>query len=136
MTFSDNATMGRSAEYYVGCKKGRWTGLNIGVMVAGFVFFWPAGLVILYWILQGRDVRDLPAAARQKWVQFRGGSYGRTDNVIFNEYQQTQYDRIKEIQDEIDRRSKDFEAYRSQAKRRADEKEFSQFMANAPGQPG
>jgi len=48
-------------------RKGSWTGYNIAAMVLGFVFFWPVGLVILYWIIRGRDVRDLPAAAREKW---------------------------------------------------------------------
>jgi len=102
-------------------------------MVVGFVFFWPFGLVVLYWILKGHDVRDLPAAMRDKWQQLRGGNYGRSDNVMFNEYQQTQYDRIKEIKDEIDARGKRFDEFRAAAKRREDEEEFSRFMASSPG---
>jgi len=102
-------------------------------MVVGFVFFWPLGLVVLYWILKGRDVRDLPAAMREKWGQLRGGSYSRSDNVMFNEYQQTQYDRIKEIHDEIDARAKRFSEFRADARRREDEEEFNRFMASSPG---
>jgi len=136
MTFSGNSTVGcRGAfsEHYSSEKRGRWTGLNIGAMVVGFVFFWPFGLVVLYWILKGHDVRDLPAAMRDKWQQLRGGNYGRSDNVMFNEYQQTQYDRIKEIKDEIDARGKRFDEFRAAAKRREDEEEFSRFMASSPG---
>jgi len=136
MTFSSHSTVGRRdtfTDHYTSEKRGRWTGLNIGAMVAGFVFFWPLGLVVLYWILKGRDVRDLPAAMREKWVQFRGGSYSHSDNVMFNEYQQTQYDRIKEIQDEIDARAKRFSEFRAEARRREDEEEFNRFMASSPG---
>jgi len=137
MTYSDKSTVEQNytfAEQYSNEKRGRWTGINIAAMVFGFVFFWPVGLVILYWILKGRDVRDLPAAIRGKWSEMRGGSYSNTGNVVFNEYQQTQYERIKEIKDEIDSRSKRFAEFRKQAQRRKDQDEFSQFMASAPGQ--
>lgn len=137
MTFTDKSTVGRRdafSEHYNCEKKGRWTGLNIAAMVVGFVFFWPVGLVILFWILKGRDVRDLPAAVKGKWQEMRGGYVGHSDNVIFNEYQQTQHDRIKEIKDEIDSRARRFADFRNQAKRREDEEEFSRFMASSPSQ--
>ncbi len=54
------------------------------------------------------------------------------DNVVFSEYQQTQYDRIREIKDEIKSRSKRFNDFRASAKRRADQEEFNQFMADSP----
>jgi len=116
--------------------KGNWTGLNIAVMVASFVFFWPMGLVVLYWILTGRNVKDLPGAIKQKWDEFRGSSYNfnsHSGNVVFNEFQQTQYDRINEIKHEIKMRSERFNEFRSDAKRRADKEEFDRFMANSPG---
>ena len=71
---------------------------------------------------------------REQWGHLRGGGYSRSDNVVFNEYQQTQYDRIKEIKDEIDARAKHFAAFRDEAQRRKDEEEFSRFMASSPGQ--
>jgi len=116
--------------------KGNWTGLNIVVMVASFVFFWPIGLVVLYWILTGRNVKDLPGAIKQKWDEFRGNSSSfsmHSGNVVFNEFQQTQYDRINEIKHEIKMRSERFNEFRSDAKRRADKEEFDRFMANSPG---
>lgn len=64
-------------------RKGSWTGYNIAAMVLGFVFFWPVGLVILYWIIRGRDVRDLPAAAREKWSGMFGSSDRRGGNIVF-----------------------------------------------------
>jgi len=106
-------------------------------MVIGFVFFWPVGLVILYWIIRGRDVRDLPAAAREKWSQMFGRSKGGpSGNIVFEEYQQTQYDRIREIKEEIRERGRRFADFREDAKRRADQEEFNQFMASSPATNG
>jgi len=113
-------------------RKGSWTGYNIAAMVLGFVFFWPVGLVILYWIIRGRDVRDLPAAAREKWSAFFGSTDRRGGNIVFEEYQQTQYDRIREIKAEIKERSRRFADFREDAQRRADQEEFNQFMASSP----
>lgn len=117
----------------------RWSGINIVVMVLGFVMFWPLGLVVLAWILAGRDVRDLPAAIKARWDQFFGGSsvesrfMAGSDNIVFNEYQQTQYDRISEIKNEIRERARRFRDFSTDAKRRADQEEFDRFMSNAPG---
>lgn len=118
----------------------RWSGTNIAVMVIGFIIFWPIGLALLAWIMSGRDVRDLPAAIKMLWNQYSGGiGIGReqrfmagSENIVFNEYQQTQYDRISEIKNEIRERSRRFRDFSMQAKRRADQEEFEQFMANAP----
>jgi hypothetical protein len=120
--------------------KGNWSPLNTAAMVFGFIFFWPVGLVILYWNISGRDVRDLPAAAKEKWEMFRGKQRKQqssdSDNSLFNEFQQTQYDRIREIKEEIVDRSNRFQEYRSDAKRRADEEEFNSFMSSSPERSG
>ena len=100
------------------------------------MFFWPVGLVVLFWILSGRNVRDLPGVVQSVWARFFGNwgserGFG-SDNVVFDEYQQTQYDRIDEIKMEIRERARRFDDFRADAKRRADEAEFNQFMASAP----
>lgn len=114
---------------------GHWTGMNIAAMVVGFVFFWPLGLVILYWTLKGRNVKELPVAIKDRVSHLMGGvsrdGYG-TGNVVFNEYQQTQYDRIREIKAEIKERSDRFNEFRADARRRADQEEFDRFMASSP----
>ncbi len=114
---------------------GHWTGLNIAVMVVSFVFFWPLGLVVLYWTLKGRNVKELPGAIRERVGNltglFGGDGHG-TKNVVFDEYQQTQYDRIREIKAEIKERSDRFNEFRADARRRADQEEFERFMASSP----
>ncbi len=110
-------------------------------MVLGFVFFWPIGLVILYWIMTGRNAVDLPAAIKAKWQSFRSGTdldlnmqfATNTDNVVFNEYQQTQYDKIREIKHEISERGKRFNQFREDAQRRVDQQEFDAFMNGGYG---
>ncbi|MGI9318735.1 MAG: DUF2852 domain-containing protein [bacterium] len=118
-------------------KKGNWSGLNIAAMVLGFVLFWPVGLFILYWIVTGRNVQDLPQGARRQWSKVTGkGSdkhSGSSDNVVFTDFQQTQYDRIREITEEIKERARRFREFRFNAKRRADEEEFNRFMSDTPG---
>jgi len=53
-------------------------------------------------------------------------------NSVFDEFQQTQYDRIAEIKEEIKERARRFNEFRMDAKRRAEQEEFSQFMASHP----
>lgn len=121
------------------CHKRNWSGTNIAATVLGLVFFWPLGLVILFWVLTGRNAVDLPSAIKAKWTQFRSGAdmdvnlnfAAGTDNVVFNEYQQTQYDKISEIKHEISERRKRFNQFRDDVQRRVDEQEFEAFMNSA-----
>ena len=119
---------------------GNWSGMNIAAMVLGFVVFWPLGLFMLYWILKGRKVQELPQGFRRQWSKVSRNWHGtggisqhdHGDNVVFNEFQQTQYDRIREIKDEIKERSRRFTDFRANARRRADEEEFNRFMSDTP----
>ncbi len=135
---SDNPSGGRYCGAWGG--SGNWSGLNIAAMVIGFVIFWPIGLAVLFWNLTGRSVKDLPDTIRHQWSKVSGywnnhDSYhsGGTDNSVFNDFQQTQFDRVREIKDEIKERSHRFGEFRSDAKRRADEEEFNRFMSDTPG---
>jgi hypothetical protein len=120
------------------CCKGNWSGINIAAMVIGFVLFWPVGLVILYWNISGRNIKDLPSAVQEKWSAFTNGSFSSKanttngTNTVFDEFQQTQHDRISELKEEIKNRAQRFNIFKSDAKRQADEAEFKDFMANKP----
>ncbi len=119
------------------CGRGHWSGTNIVAMVLGFFLFAPLGFAVLLWTIAGHPIEELPGWLRDKWQQlFRGAARtrGDSDNVVFNEYQQTQYDRIREIKEEIRRRAEAFRNFRFDAKRRRDQHEFDEFMATSPGQ--
>ena len=120
--------------------RGNWSGFHIASVVVGFMFFWPLGLLLLFWILAGRQVSDLPAAATRLW-SWGSAQFGESrpflrrvhsDNVVLNEYQQAQMDRIEELKAEIAARSRRFHEYRSEARRRADQEEFDHFMNGSP----
>ena len=140
MTSTDYTTAAHSGEHSRShcCGWGsdaNWSASNIVALVLGFVIFWPIGLFFLYWILKGRQVRDIPRGMSNKWHQSKNGWTSRentSDNVIFNEYQQTQHDRIREIKEEIKERTRRFAEFRQDAKRRADEEEFHRFMNQSP----
>ncbi len=116
------------------CAKGNWSGINIAAMVIGFVLFWPLGLVVLYWNITGRNIKDLPPAIQEKWNAVFSGVKNHKDsdggNSVFDEFQQTQYDRIHEIKEEIKTRANNFRIFKSDAKRQADEAEFKDFMSS------
>ncbi len=104
-------------------------------MVVGFVVFWPFGLVLLYWNITGRDVKTLPSALRTAWSRLWSRDAAPVvgdGNAVFNEYQDTQYDRIREIKAEIEERARRFAAFRGDVQRRKDQEEFNAFMASAP----
>ena len=118
-----------------GDRRGNWSCLNIAAMVLGFVIFWPIGLLILFGNIKGVSVKGLPGMVRQKWSTMKEGLHSdgsSGNNAVFNEFQQAQFDRIREIREEIKERSRRFTNFRERAKRRADEEEFNQFMAEAP----
>lgn len=142
MTSSSSTTNQRTDHYRYTqqgcCLRGNWSGFNFAAMVIGFVFFWPVGLLILYWNISGRNVKDLPGAIQEKWSTMAAGSfcgsiepaYSNSENSVFDEYQQTQYDRITEIKEEIKNRAHSFRNFRKDLKRRADEAEFKEFMSS------
>ncbi len=142
MTSSSSSTVNDSRQYRHSrkgcCTGGNWSGMNIAAMVIGFVFFWPVGLFLLYWNISGRNVKDLPGAIQEKWTAMFNGSFckprghkdSKGENSVFDEFQQTQYDRITEIKEEIKNRARNFSDFRSEAKRRADESEFKEFMSS------
>ncbi len=142
MTSIGNSTANDSHQYRHSnneyCKKGNWSCMNIAAMVVGFVLFWPVGLFLLFWNISGREVRDLPNAIKEKCAAVFNGSFCRSkkhkdstdSNSVFEEYQQTQHDRITEIKEEIKDRASRFKDFRSDVKRHADESEFKEFMSS------
>jgi hypothetical protein len=145
MSSSNGFTVDQSNHRSRGCggrgQCGNWSGLNIAAMVLGFLFFWPIGVFLLFWIVSGRNVKDLPQAIghlgskmTNYWNDDGFSNNHHSDNVVFNEYQQTQYDRIRELKEEIKARACRFKDFRAKAKRRADEEEFNRFMSDSPGQ--
>jgi len=143
MSSTDNSSVrrpGLSASHSAGTgwhAKGKWTPVNIAVMVFSFVLFWPLGLFMVFWICSGRHAMELVSKARTLINKLRDSDYAdlaatNNTNKVFQEYQQVQYDRIHEIKVEIRERATRFNAFRSERKRKEDQDEFNLFMATTP----
>jgi len=117
------------------CGKSNWSGINIAAMVGSFIVFWPLGLFMVYWCCIGRDARELPGLMKGMFDRVRGintPGMRSSSNRIFDEYQQTQYDRIREIKEEIHERAKRFNEFREEQMRKKDQDEFNRFMTMSP----
>jgi hypothetical protein len=107
----------------------RWTPLNIISMVLGFVFFWPVGLVILFYILSGGDMSQVFERCGD-WVRGRKNAHhgqrahraGGTGNSAFEEYREATLKRLQEEEAE-------FHAFMERLRKARDKEEFDRFMA-------
>jgi len=125
-----------------------WHPMSIGLMVLGFVVFWPLGLAMLAYILWGdrmraswRDARpEFAAAAQRAGFGSRGdrfgGSYGRTGNAAFDEYRERELKRLEEERAQIDRMRDEFDEFLRTLRRAKDQEEFDRFKASRTNPTG
>ena len=98
--------------------KGAW----ITVMVLGFVFFWPVGLLILGYMIWSGRMGCSPK--RSKWRKAFGGKVASsgTGNTVFDDYREQTLRRLEEEQSA-------FEGFLGRLRQAKDKAEFDQFMA-------
>ncbi len=117
--------------------RGRWTALNIVLMVIGFAVFWPLGLAMLAWIIWGDEIaakaEDLKGHFRsfsertQGW-QGQNGSRSRTGNAAFDEYRVQELRRLQEERRKLEAMRAEFESFLAELRRVKDQEEFDGFM--------
>lgn len=104
----------------------RWSPFEIAAMVLGFVVFWPVGLAILFYILwrksRGETV-DVP-----RWAQI-GPLARSTGNSAFEDWKQSELDRLEEERRKLAAAQAEFESFLAQLKRAKDREEFDRFLA-------
>ena len=122
-----------------------WTPLTIGLMILGFIVFWPLGLAMLAYILWGDQFQDMFRDARGHFKdmmrdrpQCRRRGYSRpvnTGNVAFDDFRQTEIDRLEEqrrrLDDErkkLDAMEEEFDNFLRNLRRAKDQEEFDRFM--------
>ena len=117
----------------------------IGVMVLGFIFFWPLGLAVLAFLLwTGRA--GCSSGSRSQWEQNMAQMQGKFDgwrrrsdrgpsaafratgNRAFDEYRS---EMLKRLEDEAD----EFKGYLDRLRHAKDKAEFDQFMAERRNRP-
>jgi hypothetical protein len=112
-----------------------WTPATIALMVVGFMVFWPLGLAMLAYILWGDRLDgvkgDLSKARDKIFGSFGKGTtmYGRTGNVAFDDWRETELARIEEERRKLDVMRDEFDSYLRELRRAKDQDEFDRFMA-------
>ena len=111
-----------------------WTPITIGLMVLGFVVFWPLGLAMLAYILWGdrlhamidenRTAKCARKSARRNWRR------DATGNVAFDDYRQSELDRLEKERKRLDEERAEFEEFLANLRRAKDQDEFDRFMAD------
>jgi hypothetical protein len=131
-----------------------WTPATTALMVGGFIVFWPLGLAMLAYIIWG----DRFEAWRNGGGSFRdamGGDFkgrwsrdcgpkaargftasARTGNVAFDDWRETELERLAEERRKLDAMRDEFDAYARELRRAKDQEEFDRFMRDRTAASG
>lgn len=115
-----------------------WTPATIALMILGFMVFWPLGFAMLAYIVFGDrfDVfkRDINTAADNLAANFKPARYtARTGNVAFDDWRESELDRLHEERRKLDEMRQEFDDYMRELRRAKDQEEFDAFMAERKG---
>lgn len=120
-----------------------WNPMSVGLMVVGFIVFWPLGLAMLAYILWGDRMKSAWNEARPNVVRmaretgFSGAaSYGRTGNAAFDEYRERELKRLEEERAAIERMRNEFDDFLRNLRKAKDQEEFDRFMSGRGNQAG
>ncbi|ODN72281.1 DUF2852 domain-containing protein [Methylobrevis pamukkalensis] len=111
-----------------------WNPMSIGLMVLGFVAFWPLGLAMLAYILWGDQMRGKFNVMRNRASEVARdfeftGRTARTGNVAFDAYRDQELKRLEEERRKIDEMRSEFDEFLRELRRAKDQEEFDGFMA-------
>ena len=116
-----------------------WSAWEIGAMVAGFVIFWPIGLVGAC-SSSGRTARcgrGLPTR-KAPWAGFgkpdlqswkRKAGFSMSGNAAFDDYKRAELDKIEALRRKLEEDQKAFGDFVERLRRAKDQEEFERFMA-------
>ena len=113
--------LGRTEDWLDSKGKGAW----IAIMVLGFVFFWPVGLGILFYMIWGKQMfaKSCRARGRSMHAMHRAGfsAMRSSGNTAFDAYKE---DTLRRLEDE----QQQFETFLERLRAAKDKAEFDQFM--------
>ena len=116
-----------------------WTPFMVVLMVLGFMFAWPLGLLVLAYILWGDRIPEFQRDGRSFMRNCCGFRYAdsRHDNSTnvsgngaFDEYREQELDRLQAERRRLDDERREFEAFVRNLRRAKDQDEFDRFMAD------
>ncbi len=113
-----------------------WTPATIGLMVLGFMFFWPLGLAMLAYIVWGDRLdglkQDIGRSTDDLTKQFRckTKTTHRTGNVAFDDWREAELERLAEERRKLDEMRAEFDEYSRELRRAKDQEDFDRFMSD------
>ncbi len=109
----------RSEAWLDGRGKGAW----IAAMVLGFVFFWPVGLALLFYMIWSKRMFNSSCSHRRgnRVSRYRQAMSTTTGNSAFDTYKADTLARLE-------REQHDFESFLERLREAKDKAEFDQFM--------
>jgi len=117
------------------CGRGRWTALNVVLMIIGFAVFWPLGLAMLAWMIWGDEISAKAEEMKGQFrtftdraPSFRTGPFRDTGNVAFDEYRAAELKRLEEERRKLDEMRAEFEGFVTELRRVKDQEDFDRFM--------
>ena len=125
------------------CSRGRWSALNVVLMIIGFALFWPLGLAMLAWIIWGdeigRKTQDLKGQFQSyagRASSFRAGPFRDTGNLAFDQYRTRELKRLDDERRKIDEMRAEFDTFVKELRRVKDQEEFDRFMQDFRNRTG
>lgn len=97
--------------------KGAW----IAAMVLGFVFFWPVGLALLFYMIWSKQMFGKNCSRRNSMTRYGFNSMKSSGNSAFDAYKADTLRRLEEEQEQ-------FETFLQRLRDAKDKAEFDQFM--------
>ena len=125
--------------------KPQWGPLTIGLMVLGFVVWFPIGLAVLAYILWGEymggsaEKAQTYASRARSWAQScsrnsrHGGFRQSSGNAAFDDYRSEQLRRLEEERRRLDEEINQFHDYMANLRKARDREEFDRFMRERNG---
>ncbi len=127
------------------CGRSPRRGLEIAVIILGFIFAWPLALAYLVWKMCGYPkydeakafFRDTVGRASEDIFGSRrsaaGFGYAGTGNAAFDDYRRSELERLEEERRKLDEEAREFRNFVEELKRAKDREEFDAFMAKRRG---
>lgn len=112
-----------------------WYPVNIGLMVLGFVVFWPLGLAMLAYNIWGHRLDDFKNDIKRQFsvqADWMSGNkpapMQKTGNAAFDAYRAREMARLEEERSRIESMRQEFDNYMETLRQARDQEEFDRFM--------
>ena len=112
-----------------------WNPLTIGLMILGFVIFWPLGLAVIAYVLWGDRIGHSVKEMSDDFNAHCGKSRGKHrrqkqqhDNSAFARYRHQEIERLEEERRKLDEMRDEFDDFLNELRQAKDKAEFDRFM--------